>query len=321
MLSRPLAFAVLAAGCMAAAAGGAYVAMRQDAAEMLPVATAATPAASEMLPEGAAVPAGAAAPEVVTAQKGAVDGERHLEHDADLRASERRSAATESARRRGTARSSAGRARSARREAPVKDTPASLPAPIEPLRLPVGNPAPEPQPQLTEIVVPAETVIGVQVNTTVSSERARIEDPVEGRVTRDVTVGDRVAIPAGARLLGSVTLVERGGKFRERARIAVRFHTAVLHDGSRVPLSTTAIMREGESPARESAAKVGGSAVGGAIIGAILGGAKGAVLGGTAGAGAGGAIVAAGDRNPATLPAGTQVSIRLISDVAITVER
>jgi hypothetical protein len=136
-----------------------------------------------------------------------------------------------------------------------------------------------------------------------------------------VLVGDRVAIPAGTRLIGAVTLVEKGGKFKERARIAVRFHTATLRDGTSVPLSTTAIMREGESPARETAAKVGGSAVGGAILGAILGGAKGAVIGGTAGAGAGGAIVAAGDRNPATLPAGADVTVQLMSDVTITIER
>jgi hypothetical protein len=95
----------------------------------------------------------------------------------------------------------------------------------------------------------------------------------------------------------------------------------VLRDGTRAPIATSAVVREGASPARESAAEVGGSAVGGAIIGAILGGAKGAVLGGTAGAGAGGAIVAAGDRNHAILAGGTQVSIRLMSELVLTLDR
>jgi hypothetical protein len=66
---------------------------------------------------------------------------------------------------------------------------------------------------------------------------------------------------------------------------------------------------------------VGGSAVGGAILGAILGGAKGAVIGGGAGAAGGTAVVMAGDRNAATLPAGTTVTVRLMSDVTVTVER
>jgi hypothetical protein len=182
----------------------------------------------------------------------------------------------------------------------------------------------EPPPQLQrfdEIIVPSDTVIGVQVDTTVTSERARVEDQVEGHVTRDVSVGGRTAVPAGAKVLGTVTLVDRGGKFKERARIAVRFHTAQLPDGTRVPLQTTAIMREGASPSRETAAKVGGSAVGGAILGAILGGAKGAVIGGTAGAAGGTAVVAASDRNADTLPAGTTVSVRLMEDVTIMVER
>jgi hypothetical protein len=184
---------------------------------------------------------------------------------------------------------------------------------------PVDPPAPHVR--FDEITIPSETVIGVQVDTTVSSERARLEDRVEGRVARDVAIGGRVAIPAGTKMLGAVSLVERGGKFKERARIAVRFHTAQLADGSRVALQTTAIIREGDSPSRESAAKVGGSAVGGAILGAILGGGKGAVIGGTAGAAGGTAVVMAGDRNVATLPAGTTATVRLMSDVTVTVER
>jgi hypothetical protein len=175
----------------------------------------------------------------------------------------------------------------------------------------------EPVSRYEAILVPAETVLGVQVDSTVSSETARVEDRVDGRVTRDVTVDGRVAIPAGTRLIGAVSQVERGGKFRERARIAVSFHSLQLRDGSRVPVRTTAILREGDPPSRESAAKVGGSAVGGAVLGAILGGAKGAVIGGSAGAAGGAAVVAAGDRNPAVLPGGTTVSVLLIEGVSL----
>ena len=74
------------------------------------------------------------------------------------------------------------------------------------------------------------------METSLSSERARVEDRVDARVTRDVLAGGRVAIPAGSRVLGSVTLVDRGGKVKEQARLGVRFHTLVLADGSEVPL-------------------------------------------------------------------------------------
>jgi hypothetical protein len=161
----------------------------------------------------------------------------------------------------------------------------------------------------------------LQMETTVSSERAQVEDEVVARVTRDVKVADRVAIPAGARAHGEVTLVERGGKLRERARLGVRFTSIVLADGTRLPIQTEAIHREGDSPGRESAAKIGGGAIGGAIIGGILGGAKGAAIGGSVGAGAGTAATVAGGRNAATLPSGSPLTVRLEEPAAITVER
>jgi type IV secretory pathway VirB10-like protein len=140
-------------------------------------------------------------------------------------------------------------------------------------------------------------------------------------VTRDVTSTGRVAIPEGSRVIGSVTLVERGGKMKDRARLGVRFHTLVLADGREVPLQTEAIYREGDSPSNESARKIGGAAIGGAILGAIMGGGKGAVIGGATGAGAGSAAVMAGDRNAATLPGGTVVTVRLSAPVTIDVQK
>jgi type IV secretory pathway VirB10-like protein len=136
----------------------------------------------------------------------------------------------------------------------------------------------EPQRELLEVTVPSESVLGLQIQTSVSSETARVEDRVEARVTRDVRVGDRVAIPAGAQVLGSVVQVDRGGKLKDRAQFAIRFHTLILPDGSRTQLTAEALHREGPSPANKSAAKIGGATVGGAILGAILGGGKGAAL-------------------------------------------
>jgi hypothetical protein len=192
---------------------------------------------------------------------------------------------------------------------------------------PVRPPAPEPvetfepaAPQFVELVVPAESVIGLQVETALSSENARVEDEVVARVSRDVRVDDRVAIPSGARAHGQVTLVEQGGRMRGRSRLGIRFTSVVLTDGTRIPLDTETIYREGESPTGESTAKIGGGAIGGAIIGGILGGTKGAVIGGSVGAGAGTAAVYAGGRNAATLPGGTPITVRLIEPATVTVE-
>ncbi len=202
---------------------------------------------------------------------------------------------------------------------PLRPEPPAVaePAPVEPPRV---DPPPASR-ELVELEVPSTSVIGLRIETPVSTETANLEDRVEARVMRDLSVDGRAAIPAGTRALGAVTMVERGGKVKERARLGVRFHTLVLADGAQLPIRTDTIIREGESPAGDSARKIGGAAVGGAILGALMGGKKGAIVGSTAGAAGGTAVVMAGDRNAATLPAGAVVTVRLSSPVSVEVEK
>jgi hypothetical protein len=213
-------------------------------------------------------------------------------------------------------------------EAPAAAPPPSVDerplTPAEPIGI-IERDAPRPpepaRPELIELVVSADSVIGLQLDSTISSERARVEDPVDAHVVRDVRVGDRVAIPAGAKVTGLVTLVDRGGRIKERARLGVRFTEVELPNGTRLPIQTETVFREGESQATSSSAKIGGGAIGGAILGGILGGAKGAAIGGSVGAGAGTAAVMAGGRNQATLTSGTPVTVRIEQPIVVTTER
>jgi hypothetical protein len=197
-----------------------------------------------------------------------------------------------------------------------------LPRPAERAAQEQPSPTPEP-PEKTfeELVISANSVIGLQTENRISSETARVEDRVEAKVTRDVKVANTIAVPAGSRAIGSVTLVERGGKFKERARIGIRFTTLVMPDGTRLPMSTETIYREGEAPSNGSATKIGGGAIAGTILGAIIGGSKGAAIGATAGAAGGAVAVEAGDRNSITLPAGSPMTVRLLTPVTVTVEQ
>jgi type IV secretory pathway VirB10-like protein len=183
------------------------------------------------------------------------------------------------------------------------------------------SPAGPVEPLREDLIVPAQAVIGLQFETSVSSETAVAEDEVIARVTRDVRVHDQIAVPAGSKVQGFVTLVERGGRLRERARLGVRFTTLILPDGSRLPIDTETIYREGESATRESATKIGGGAIGGAIIGGLLGGAKGAAIGSSIGAGTGTAMVMTGGRNAAVLNPNTPITVRLEQPVAVANER
>ena len=184
--------------------------------------------------------------------------------------------------------------------------------------------SPEPDPPLrlfAELEIAADSVIGLQVDTAVSTRTAEVEDTVEARVTRNVLVADQVAVPAGTRMLGSVVLVERGGRLRDAARLGVRFHTLVMEDGFQVPVVTETIYREGRSRGSDSVAKIGGAAVGGAILGAIFGGGRGAAIGSSIGAAGGTAAALNGEAEPAGLPPGTMLTVRLSRPVAVTVEQ
>jgi type IV secretory pathway VirB10-like protein len=337
MISKPLAVGLLAAGCLTAAAGGAFIATRSnaaDAARAQQAVTAAPAARPVSETEGVIAPSSqnpapetAPAPAITPERQAAAEAiERPRPSSVQRRADTPRNARPPSAAARPAAASQAATAApgTAATDRPTDQNgvspamPAEAPAP-EPQR--AQEPVAPPAPQFQELVVPASSVIGLQVQSSVSSERARVEDRVEARVTRDVMAGNSVAIPAGTHVLGTVIAVDRGGKIKERARLDVRFHTLVLADGTETPMRTETISRFGESPTGESARKIGGAAIGGAILGAIMGGGKGAAIGGATGAAGGTAVVMAGDRNAATLAAGTILSVRLASPVSIEVEK
>jgi hypothetical protein len=336
-----LVFAALTAGCLVAAGLGGFLAVRygQPAA-----ATAEVPAPSPTSP---------AAPGVVTESEGVITPAAPAPSPAPSTAPVARAtpepavpaapARTRPARE--TARRPAPEPESRRASAPP-ERPTPAPEPTPPPSPPAGNsgtmweprpaveaespatvieepapPPPPPAPEFVDLQVPADSVLGLQVERTVTSELARVEDKVSARVTRDVRVGTRVAIPAGSVVTGSVTEVDRGGKMKGKARLGVRFHTVTLADGTQLAIRTDAVVREGESPAKETAAKVGGAAIGGAILGAILGGGKGAAIGAGVGAAGGTAASMANDRDAATLPAGTNVTVRVQQPVTVTVQK
>ena len=327
MISKALAFGLLGVGCVVAAAGGAFVAVRQNVtAERAALSAPASQPPSTQSEAGKPV----SETEAIVAAKPEVAVPEPAPLEPTSKPAERpRARRAEAAPAARTTRAVTPDTLPPPPAAPERSS-AAVEAPVAP-SVPVPENAPEPartseppavnEPQFEEVIVPTSSVIGLQVTTALSSERTQVEDRVEARVTRDVLSAGRVAIPAGSRVVGSVTLVERGGKVKERARLGVRFHTLVLADGSELALRTEGIFREGEPPSGESARKIGGAANGGAILGAILGGGKGAVVGGATGAAGGTAAVMTGDRNAATLSSGTVVNVRLTAPLSVELRK
>ena len=339
MSARFLGIGLLSLGGLAVGATGGYLALKTDVPEPTEIAASpiATPSSSPPTPEVIPPPsdnATQAEPAAVVVSKPASKPSPRTKSDSTIESPS-------------TSRPSAPVATTSESTSSTS-TPVATPSATQPVTTPVAEPpatataaatteapryTPEPvvssppvtsEPQradFEELTVAKHSVIGIRLDGPVSTRTARVEDRVTATVSRDVTVAGRTALAAGVRLEGSVVVIERGGRFKNRPRLGLQFDRVILADGTRVNLKTDTIYREGDSPTADATAKVGTGAVAGAILGGLIGGKKGAVIGSTVGAAGGVATVMRGDGNEAALPAGAPLTVRLTEDVAVLIKR
>jgi hypothetical protein len=192
---------------------------------------------------------------------------------------------------------------------PQPSVQASAPAPIA-----TAEPADR------DVVIPAGTILSVELRSSVGSDSSRIEDAVSGTLRRAVTVKGITAIPAGTAVRGHVTDVARSARVKGRARVAFRFNQLDLPGaGNLVAIRTASIARTAPATKKADAAKIGGGAAGGALIGAIVGGGDGAAKGAAIGGAAGTGVVLGTRGKEVRVGAGTPVSVRLLQPVTIRV--
>ena len=171
-----------------------------------------------------------------------------------------------------------------------------------------------------EVILPAGTVLPVELTTAVASDTSHVEDAVRGTLRRAVTVGGVQALPAGTAVTGVVTAAERSARVKGRARVAFRF-TAIdpPGDAQRMSMRTDTVSRLAEATKKQDAFKIGGGAAGGAIVGGILGGGDGAAKGAAIGGAAGTGVVLSTRGKEIRLAPGTPVSVRLAAPLTVRV--
>jgi hypothetical protein len=139
-----------------------------------------------------------------------------------------------------------------------------------------------------EVVLPTGTTLKMALTSPVASDSSKVEDQVRATVREPVIVDRHVVLPRGTQVVGYITDVERSGRIKGRARLAMLFDKIVL-DGDEYNFRSEPIRLVAEATKGEDATKIGLGTGAGAAIGAILDGAsgakKGAVLGGAAGTG------------------------------------
>ncbi len=163
----------------------------------------------------------------------------------------------------------------------------------------------------TEAELAAGTLFDVELLSTVSSGSSRPGETFRARLVRDLAAADgSPAVPAGSEVVGTVVEAVPLKKVGGQARLGLRFDRLVLPSGRTVEISASFYGENREG--RRDAAKIGGAAAGGAILGRILdrdNKGRATVLGAILGAAAGTAIAAGGEE--VEIPAGAEVTLRL----------
>ena len=107
------------------------------------------------------------------------------------------------------------------------------------------------------IVVDAGTPIEVTVDESVSSKTSNPGDHFDASLAAPVMVGDKVAIPSGAKAVGTVTDAKSAGKFKGNAAISVTL-ASVTVNGERYPVQTTSVTEAGKGRGKRTAIGAGG---------------------------------------------------------------
>jgi hypothetical protein len=206
--------------------------------------------------------------------------------------------------------------------APATNPPAATPpapAPVaESTPQPVEPPAPPP---LRQATLKAGTLVQVRLIETISSDKNHPGDMFNATLDAPLVVDGLVLAERGARVEGKIVESQQAGRVKGLASIALALTRLNLSDGQHVEVSTDSFSKMGPESKGTDAAKIGGGAALGAIIGAIAGGGKGAAIGAGAGGAAGTGDVLLTRGKPAVLPSETNISFRISNPVTVTERR
>lgn len=196
-------------------------------------------------------------------------------------------------------------------------SPATEPAPAPAPAVSAPPPAPEP-PQPQSVTLTAGTPLAVRIGETLSTKRNRPGDTFLATLVQPLVVDGFVIAERGARCDGRIVEADPGGRVKGVAHLAVELTAIHTSDGQRVHIRTSSFAKDADTSRKTDAAKVGGGAALGAIIGAIAGGGRGAGLGTVIGGAAGAGDVMMTRGKSAELPVETQVTFRVQDPVTIT---
>lgn len=168
------------------------------------------------------------------------------------------------------------------------------------------TPPPAVETQPVEITIPAGTKVPLTLKQGITTKNAKEGDPVYAQTAFPVAANDRILIPAGTFVQGTVRRVQRPGHVKGRAQLQMSFTSMIFPNGytvmlpgavEGVPGSDKMDVKgkegtiEGQGSKAKDAATIARDAAAGAGIGAIAGNSSDSTGKGAAAGAAGGGVI------------------------------
>jgi hypothetical protein len=89
------------------------------------------------------------------------------------------------------------------------------------------------------VAVPPGTTVLVELTKPIDAHKAKPGDEVVAKVTEDIKSDNKVVLPKGSKVMGKVTQAQGRAKGQDESVLGLAFDSAVLKDGTQVPISFT----------------------------------------------------------------------------------
>lgn len=167
------------------------------------------------------------------------------------------------------------------------------------------------------VTLPAGQSLLVRMIDGVDSSKNHVGDVFKASLETDLVVGNSVAARKGTDVYGRLANAAEAGHISGSSELQLEL-TRIVIDGKDYPIVSSDYTLKGKGRGSDTAKKVGGGAVAGAIIGAIAGGGKGAAIGAGVGSAAGAGVQVFTRGQQVKVPSETLLEFRLQQPATIT---
>jgi hypothetical protein len=192
----------------------------------------------------------------------------------------------------------------------LPDAPAPAPAPAPAAAMVPAAPANLGLNADGSMTLPSGQSMLIRMIDGVDSSKNHVGDVFHANLETDLYLGNNLVAHKGTDVYGRLAESKEAGHFSGSAELQLEL-TRIVIDGKDYPLVSSDYSLKGKGRGSDTAKKVGGGAVAGAIIGALAGGGRGAAIGAGAGSAVGAGVQVFTRGQQVKVPSETLLEFRL----------